>query len=258
MTALNVLWWLGWAYFATWVALPLVGAPITGTLLGFIVWVLVAPWSALLGMAALHRLFPQSDTGTFTMFSDRGSVRWAVKGWAPSVYLTVFQPLFFLSPAFQRIALWAFQAKLAPGAVVTSRTSIREPHHVRIGRSTVIGEFVHLACSYQPRPKVLVVGKIDIGDDVLVGAYSHVAAGARIGSRTIVEHAVVIGPNTTVGDDVRIGAGAALYNRVRVGNGARIGKGCIIGSGVVVPAGVRIPDGTVVSSSDLWQKRRQA
>ena len=170
----------------------------------------------------------------------------AAKGWAPSVFLTVFQPLFFLSQGFQRIALQAFQARLGPGAWITSRTIVREPHHVRIGRGSLVGEYVHLVCSYQPRIGLLIVGEIAIGENVLVGAHSLIAAGSRVGAGTILEHAVNIGAGTVIGDNVRIGAGSCLYNRVQVGDGAVIGKNCVVCSGASILPGSRIPDGSLV------------
>jgi hypothetical protein len=155
---LNLLWWLGWAWFVAWTALPLVLLPELGPLAGGLAWAVLAPWSSLFGVATVHRLLPKGASGRHQMFADPGSVQWALKGWAPGLYLTVFQPVFFLSPAFQRVALGAFQARLGAGATVTSRTVLREPHRVRIGRGSVIGEFAHLVTSYQPRPHVLIVG----------------------------------------------------------------------------------------------------
>lgn len=247
MIALELLWWAGWLYFAAWVALPLVLVAQLGPYGAAVTWLFLAPWSGLLGMALVHRLLPASEPGRFRMFSDSGSIRWALKGWAPSVYLTVFQPVGFQSPAFQRIVLWAFQARLATGALITSRTVIREPHHVRIGRASLVGEFAHLVCSYQARPGLLMVGDIEIGDGVLVGAYSHIGPGARIASGAILEHDVRVGPQTTIGSNARIGAGSAIYGGVRIGDGACIGKGCLVASGSVVADGARIPDGTVLS-----------
>lgn len=245
MIALEVLWWLGWIYFAAWAALPLALLGVTGPYLGALAWALLTPWTALLGMALAHRLLPAAETGTFRMFADRGSIRWAMKGWAPTLYLAVFQPVFFLSPFFQRVVLRAFGARLGAGAQVTTRTSIREPHLVRIGRDTVVGEYVHLACSYQPKPHTLVVGAIDIGDDVLIGGYSVLGAGSRVGSRTLLEFRVALGAQATVGDDSRIGAGTQVRNRARIGHGVRIGKDCTIGLGAVVPDGTRLRDGGV-------------
>jgi acetyltransferase-like isoleucine patch superfamily enzyme len=245
---LDLLWWTGWVYLAAWVALPLVALPLVGTVVGLILWSLLAPWSALLGMAALHRLLPRSPEGSFHMFSDRGSIAWALKGWAPSLFLTVFQPVFFLSEGFQRIALRAFQARLAPGALLTSRTIVREPHHLRVGASTLIGEYAHLGCSYQPRPKRLVVAGIDIGNRVLIGAYCRLAPGTRVGSGSILEYAVSVGPHSMIGENTRIGAQTSLYNRVRIGSGVTIGKRCLIPSGAVIPDGTRIADGTVVAA----------
>jgi carbonic anhydrase/acetyltransferase-like protein (isoleucine patch superfamily) len=243
--ALDLLWWVGWLYFAAWVALPLALVGPLGPVFGGMAWVLLAPWSALLGMSAAHRLLPAAEEGIFQLFADRGSTRWALKGWAPSVYLTVFQPIFFLTPSFQRIALRAFGARLGAGAQVTTRTSIREPHLIEIGRDSLVGEFAHLACSYQPRPGVLVVAGIRIDDGVLIGAHSVLAAGCRVGARCIVEYHVSIGAHTTIEEDSRIGAGTLILNNVRVGSGARIGKACVIASGALVPDGARLPDGTV-------------
>jgi UDP-3-O-[3-hydroxymyristoyl] glucosamine N-acyltransferase len=244
---LELLWWVGWAWFAAWVALPLLAIPLVGPFYGFVIWVVLAPWSALLGMAGLHRMLPRSEPGTFRLPGDRGSVRWGLKGWAPSLYLTVFQPTLFTNRLFQRLVLRAFGARLAPGAWLTSRTIVREPHFVRIGARSLVGEYAHLICSYQPRLGVLIVAEVVIGDDSLVGGYSHLAPGVRIGSRCVVEHAVAIGARTTVGDDSRIGAGTTVYNAVRIGRNVRIGKNCLIPSESVIGDGVQIPDGTVLS-----------
>ena len=247
MIALDLLWWIGLAWFAAWAALPLLAIPFLGPVSGLVVWAVLAPWSALVGMVAVHRLLPKSLEGTFQLFSDPGSVRWALKGWAPSLYLTLFQPIWFMSEGFQRLALRAFGADLAPGALLTSRTIVREPHLLRIGAAALIGEYVHLVCSYQPRPKLLVVGRIEIGERVLVGAYSHLAPGVRIGAECLLEYGVRVGANTTVGPGTRIGAGSSIYNSVRIGAGVTIGKGCLIPSGAEIPDGAKIPDGTVVT-----------
>jgi len=243
---LDLLWWVGLAWFAAWIALPLLAMPYLGPVFGMMVWTLLAPWSALIGMASVHRLLPESPAGTFKLFSDRASVSWALKGWAPSLYLTVFQPVWFMSEGFQRLVLRAFGAQMAAGALLTSRTIVREPHRIRIGAGALVGEFVHLICSYQPRPKLLVVGSIDIGDRVLVGAHGHLGPGVRIGADSILEYGVRVGAHSTIGAGTRVGAGSSLYNSVRIGAGVKIGKGCLIPSGAVIPDGASIPDGTVV------------
>jgi acetyltransferase-like isoleucine patch superfamily enzyme len=246
--ALDVLWWVGWVYFAAWTILPFaVAEPVGGLAAGLVALVVLGPWSALVGMAGVHRLLPASPAGTFHLPGDAGSIRWAVRGWAPSVYLTVFQPVCFLSPAFQRLALRAFGARLGSGALLTSRTIVREPHRVRVGQASLVGEFAHLICSYQPHQGVLVVADIDIGDRVFVGAYCHLGPGAVIGSNSVLEYAVRVGAQSVVGEHVRIGAGSSIYNSVRIGDRARIGKGCLITSGAVIPAGARIPDAAVIA-----------
>ena len=243
---LDVLWWLGWAWCALWTALPALFLPLVGPVWGLVLWALLAPWTALGGMAGAHRLLPHSESGTFRLPHDPGSVRWALRGWAPSVYLTLFQPLFFNSRAFQRIALRAFGARLGTAAWLTSRTVVREPHRLRVGAGALIGEFAHLACSYQPRPGLLIVADITIGDDALVSAHCHLAPGATVGARCRLEHAVGVGAGTTIGDDCRIGAGTVIYNRVRIGRGVTIGKHCMIPTGSVIADGARVPDGTVL------------
>jgi len=246
---LNLLWWLGWAWFVAWTALPLVLLPELGPLAGGVAWAVLAPWSSLFGMATVHRLLPKGASGRHQMFADPGSVQWALKGWAPGLYLTVFQPVFFLSPAFQRVALGAFQARLGAGATVTSRTVLREPHRVRIGRGSVIGEFAHLVTSYQPRPHVLIVGEIDIGDDVLIAGYCHLAMGVRIGDGSILEHEVRVGPGCVVGNSARVGHGTLLCARSQVGVGAIIGSRCLILADTVIPDGARVPDGATIGNS---------
>ena len=245
MLILELLWWVGWAWFAAWIALPLVAMPLVGVVPGVVAWAVLAPWSALLGMATLHRILPDSEPGTFRLPGDRGSVRWALKAWAPSLYLTLFQPLCFTSRFFQILALRAFGARLADGAWLTSRTIVREPHLVCVGGRSLVGEYAHLICSYQPRPGVLIVAGITIGDDSLVGGYSHIAPGVTIGSRCVIEHAVAIGARTQIGDDSRIGAGTTVYNAALIGRQVIVGKNCLIPSGAVIADGVRVPDGTV-------------
>lgn len=248
MLILELLWWVGWAWFAAWVALPLVTVPPIGLFPGVVLTALLAPWTGLLGMAGLHRLLPRSEAGTFRLPGDEGSVRWALKGWAPSLYLGLFQPLFFTSRFFQLFVLRAFGARLGPGAWLTSRTIVREPHHIRVGARSLVGEYAHLICSYQPRPGWLIVADVIIGDDSLVGGYSHLAPGVTIGSRCVIEHAVALGACTTIGDDSRIGAGTTIYNAVAVGRNVLVGKNCLIPSGAVIVDGTRIPDGTVLTS----------
>lgn len=249
MIALELLWWAGWAYFIAWSALPFLLVPRLGIIPGIIVATLLMPWSSLAGMALLHRLLPPSETGRFRMFSDRGSVRWALKGWAPALFLTVFQPVFFLSARFQRVALRAFGATLGAGAWVTSRTIVREPHFIVIGARALIGEHAHLACSYQPRPGALVVERIEIGEETLIGAYCILAAGVRVGARCVVEHAVDMAGRVQVGDDSRIGSRTSIYNGARIGSRVRIGKHCVILAGATVADGVTVPDGMIVSRS---------
>jgi acetyltransferase-like isoleucine patch superfamily enzyme len=245
---LELLWWIGCAWFAAWVALPLIAIPLVGLMPGIVIWAVLAPWTALAGMAAIHAMLPRSEPGTFRLPGDGGSVRWSLKGWAPSLYLTVFQPLCFTSRSFQRLVLWAFGARLGPGTWLTSRTIVREPHHVSVGARSLVGEYAHLACSYQPRPGVLIVADVVIGEDTLVGAYSHLAPGAVIGSRCIVEHAVAIGARTTIGDDSRVGAGTTIYNSVHIGRNVIIGKNCFVASRTIIADGARIPDGAAVRS----------
>lgn len=243
---LDVCWWLGGAWFAAWVFLPFALVAPLGPAVGMVVGAMLAPWSGLLGMAALHRALPASRPGTFRFPSDAGAVRWALKQWAPSLYLTVFQPVCGQSERFLRLALRAFGADLGPDALLTSRTIVREPHHVHVGAGSLVGEYAHLICSYQARRGILVVGQITIGDDVLIGGYTHLAPGVRIGSGSRLEHAVRIGAHSIVGPNTRIGAGTAVYNNVRIGAGVTIGKGCLVPSGSHVADGSCIPDGTVV------------
>ena len=244
MIVLDLLWWLGWGYFAFCAALPLAILPELGRVTTAVVWALVAPWTSLIGLALLHRILPRSEPGKFRMFSDAGSIHWALRGWAPSAYLTVFQPLFAQSMGFQRIALRAFGARLGRGTLLTSRTVVREPHHVEAGSRCVVGEFAHFICSYQPRPGTLVVAPIHIADEVFIGAYSHLGPGARIGSRSMLEYGVKVGAHTSIGADVRVGAETTLLNSVRVGNRVRIGKRCSVPSGSVIPDDAVLPDGT--------------
>ena len=60
---LDLLWWVGLAWFAFWTALPLALSPLLGPALGLLVWPLLAPWTALLGIGLAHRLLPESKPG---------------------------------------------------------------------------------------------------------------------------------------------------------------------------------------------------
>ena len=242
MTALDLMWWVGLVYFAGWVALPLALVPSVGPVAGAIAWALLAPWTALLGMAAAHRLLPHGGDGVFRPFTDRGSRDWALGTWAPAAYLAVFQPLFFLSVGFQHAVLRAFGAHVASGARVTTCTSLREPHRVRLGRDCFVGEHVQLACSVHPLPGVLMVAGITIGDDTLVSAHSVLGPGSRIGARVVVGFRVTLGAHVRVEDDTRIGAFSVIENSARIGRGVRIGKACHIPSGATVPDGTRLAD----------------
>ena len=75
MIALDLLWWLGWAYFVFWAALPLALVRFVGPVAGAVAWSLLAPWSALAGMALAHRLLPPCREGVFRPFKDAGSVQ---------------------------------------------------------------------------------------------------------------------------------------------------------------------------------------
>jgi acetyltransferase-like isoleucine patch superfamily enzyme len=244
---LDLGWWLGAAWFAAWAILPFALVPVLGTVPGMIAGALLAPWSALIGMSAVHHALPASHPGTYRFPEDGGAVRWALKQWAPSLYFTVFQPVCGQSERFLRLALRAFGATLRRGAVVTSRTIVREPHHVHVGARSLVGEYAHLICSYQPRRGLLVVGRIEIGDDVLIGGYCHLAPGVRIASGSRLEHAVTVGAHSIVGPGTIVGAGTAIYNNVRIGAGVVIGKNCLIPTGTRVADGSRIPDGTVLT-----------
>jgi acetyltransferase-like isoleucine patch superfamily enzyme len=243
---LDLLWWLGWAVFAVLMALPLVAVPFVGPFAGFVCWAVLVPWTSLGGLALLRLLLPRSEAGKFRLPGDTGSIRWAMAGWAPSLYLTLFQPLFFLSVGFQRLALRALGAKIGAGAWVTSRTIIREPHQVAIGARSMVGEYAHLVCSFQPRPGLLLVAPVTVGEDTLISAYCHLAPGVSVGSRCTLEHAVAIGPRTRIGDDTTVGASTVIYGSARIGRNVAIGRHCVIASGTIVPDGARLPDGTML------------
>ena len=244
---LDLCWWLGAVWFTAWAILPFALVAVLGTVPGMIAGTLLAPWSALIGMSLVHRALPANRPGTYRFPDDAGAVRWAFKQWAPSLYLTVFQPICGQSERFLRLALRAFGATRVRFALLTWRTLVREPHHVYVGARSLVGEYAHLICSYQPRRGVFVVGRIEIGDDVLIGGYCHLAPGVRIGSRSRLEHAVTVGAHSIVGPNTRIGAGTAIYNQVRIGADVTIGKNCVIPSGARLADGSCIPDGTVLT-----------
>lgn len=246
MIRLEVLWWLGWAWTGACAAVPLTLTSRLGLVPGLVAAGVIAPWTALLGLAVVHRLVPASPSGVYRS-ADAGTTRWAVKAWAPAIYLTLFQRLFFQSRAFGSLVLRAFGARLGRGVWVSSRTIVREPHRVAIGDRTIVGEFAHLACSLQPRPGALVIDRISIGRDALIGAYSVIGPGTSVGNDCVLGHAVILGPGAQVGDAVKIGAGCRIYGDVHIGAGTRIGKACTIFTGTRISPGTRLPDGSVVA-----------
>jgi acetyltransferase-like isoleucine patch superfamily enzyme len=248
MSALDAAWWIGWAYFVSWTLSPvLIIAPTSFT--GLLLCIVLAPWTALAGMAALHATMPHGRRGHYTLFADRGSILWAVRGWAPSLYLTVFQPVCFTCNGFQRLILRAFGARIGADALMTSRTVAREPHRLQIGARTLIGEYAHLVCSFQPRPRLLIVADIVIGADTLVGAHSVIGAGSRIGDRCVLEFGVVVSSFVDIGDDSRLGAQTTIHAGARIGARVRIGKRCLVTSGAVVPDDTVVADNVVVRAS---------
>jgi acetyltransferase-like isoleucine patch superfamily enzyme len=246
VSGFDLLWWLGWGWCLAWAVLPFVLLQPFGVAAALLGGGFLAPWSALVGMAGLQRLLPAAPAGRFRMFADAGSIRWAVRTWAPTVYLALFQPLFFSCEGFQRLVLRAFGADLAPGALLTSRTAVREPGRLRVGADALIGEFVHLVFAFQPRPRLLVVGSIEVGARTLVGAHSVLSPGVRIGDDCLLEFHVAVGPGTSIGDRARIGTGSTILGAVRIGEGARVGRACLLRSGATIPAHAVIPDGAIV------------
>jgi len=246
VTRFEVLWWTGWAWLVAWVGAPLALAPWIGFPPALALAVVLAPWTGLAAVATVQRALPDVLPGRYRMFGDAGSVRWAIRGWAPGVFLTVFQPLFFMSRAYQSLALRALGARLGREAWVTSRTVLREPHLVSVGARSLIGEFANIACSYQPRLGVLIVDRVTIGDDVLVGAHAHLGPGCGIGDDVVIGHGCGLGPRVRVGRGSRIGAGSMIHRGATVGCDVRIGKAC------VVVAHTHVPDGTVVPDHATW------
>ena len=118
MIALDLLWWLGWSWVLVCAAVPFAAVAWLGLIPALVVGGILAPWTTLAGLTLLRRLVPASEPGRFQMFTDAGSVCWAIQSWAPSVYLALFQPLFFQSSGFARLALRALGARLGSGAQV--------------------------------------------------------------------------------------------------------------------------------------------
>lgn len=252
MVTFDLLWWLGFVAVSAIVLAPLALLPalLSGTqpgtqlFLTALITLFLAPWISLLVLSFVHRLLPSPPQGKHRMFSDRGAIQWALRSWAPGLYLTLFQPVFFLSSTFGRLALRAFGARIDATSWVTSRTIIREPHAITIGARSVVGEYAHLVTSVQPSPKLLITGDIFIGQDTLIGAYSRLGPGVKIGDRTLIEHSVDISLDVQIGSDCRIGGGTAIYAGARIGDHCRIGKRSFIPAGAVLPAGTRLDDET--------------
>jgi len=89
-----------------------------------------------------------------------------------------------------------------------------------------------------------------IGDGTYVWANVQIRPGARVGRRCVVGRHVFIDLDVHVGDNVKIQNNAALYEGVRVEDGAFIGP-YVIFTNDKVPRAIN-PDGTLKSKED-WQ-----
>src|ERR1019366_5693579 len=95
---------------------------------------------------------------------------------------------------------------------ITSRTIVTDFRKMHVGSGSLVGEYVHLIASYQPKPHILVVDDIYIGKNSFIGGYARIGAGTRIGDHTLVQMDVGISFNCLVGNRVSIGTFTRVYN----------------------------------------------
>ena len=106
----------------------------------------------------------------------------------------------------------------AIGAVPQSLKFEGEKTYVKIGRGTVIREFVTIH-----RGTGFGGGLTEIGEDCFLMAYAHIAHDCHIGRKVIMANNGTLAGHITIGDYATVGAFVAIHQFVRVGEYAFIG-----------------------------------
>ena len=103
------------------------------------------------------------------------------------------------------------------GAAPQSMKYEGEKTHVKIGRGTIVREFVTIH-----RGTGFGGGVTEIGEEAYLMAYSHVAHDCKVGRNVTLANAATLGGHVTIGDYASLGGLAAVHQFTRVGDYAMV------------------------------------
>ena len=106
----------------------------------------------------------------------------------------------------------------AVGAVPQSLKFKGEKTYVKIGRETIIREFVTIH-----RGTGFGGGITEVGEKCFIMAYAHIAHDCRIGREVVLANNATLGGHITIGDHATLGGLVAIHQFVHVGDFAFIG-----------------------------------
>ena len=106
----------------------------------------------------------------------------------------------------------------AIGAVPQSVKFKGEETYVKIGRGTVIREFVTIH-----RGTEFGGGVTEVGEENFVMAYSHIAHDCKTGRKVMLSNNATLGGHITIGDYSTVGGLVAIHQFVRIGDYAFVG-----------------------------------
>ena len=106
----------------------------------------------------------------------------------------------------------------AIGAAPQSLKFEGEKTHVKIGRRSIIREFVTIH-----RGTGFGGGLTEIGEENFLMAYTHVAHDCKIGRKVVLANNATLGGHITIGDYATVGGLVAIHQFVRIGEHAFVG-----------------------------------
>lgn len=106
----------------------------------------------------------------------------------------------------------------AIGAVPQSLKFEGEETHVKIGKGTIIREFVTIH-----RGTKFGGGITEVGEENLLMAYTHVAHDCKIGDKVVMSNNTTLAGHITIGNYATVGGLVAIHQFVRIGDYAFIG-----------------------------------
>ncbi len=106
----------------------------------------------------------------------------------------------------------------AIGAVPQSVKFKGEETYVKVGRGTIIREFVTIH-----RGTEFGGGVTEVGEENFVMAYSHIAHDCKTGRKVMLSNKATLGGHITIGDYSTIGGLVAIHQFVRIGDYAFVG-----------------------------------